>query len=204
MSLNNYYILIKGEADSKAADVIKGIGLTDYSTENEVLLYEANKPKTLYIGRYNDTLIVIHPDLPFHFFGKEQSQTERDFIKLFPDSEIVVLLENEQVGLFGYALIQKGVKVRMKDGADGEIFNDFGELLPEEKEMLQEIAEGKIFEEEELDEMREDMTEEEVQQAIAFEASWRTPGLLARRYFDGLTINNMIGTDTKITRFSKS
>ena len=67
----------------------------------------------------------------------------------------------------------------MKDGCDGEIYNDAGELLPEEQEILAE----EIFGEDELDEMREDgMSEEEVQATVSFEASWRVPNLLSARY----------------------
>lgn len=55
----------------------------------------------------------------------------------------------------------------------------WGELLPEEQEIL---AEG-IFGNDELDEMREDgMSEEEVQAVVSFEASWRVPNLLSARY----------------------
>jgi hypothetical protein len=78
----------------------------------------------------------------------------------------------------------------MKDDADGEIYNDSGELLPEEKEVLS----GKIFEDEEIGEMREDgMSDNEVDKRIKFGASWRVLSLLTKRYL-GETVDS-IDTD---------
>jgi len=62
--------------------------------------------------------------------------------------------------------------------------------LPEEKEILS----GKIFEDEEIEEMREDgMSDHEVEARINFEASWRVPNLLTKRYL-GETVDS-IDTD---------
>lgn len=90
-------------------------------------------------------ILIVHPDLAFKFFGATQSEKEKRFIDLFPDSEIAALVDNESVGLFSYAIIVDGKKIRMKDGCYGEIYNDFGDLLPEEKDLLSET----IFMEEE-------------------------------------------------------
>ena len=68
----------------------------------------------------------------------------------------------------------------MKDGCDGEVYNDKGDLLPEEEEIFSQ----KMFEDEEIEEMKEDgMTDEEVEAMIKHEASWRVPNLLTKRYF---------------------
>lgn len=67
----------------------------------------------------------------------------------------------------------------MKDGSDGDIYNDEGELLPEEEEVLSE----QIFEEGEIEDMKADgMSDEEVDAMIKFEASWRVPNRLTKRY----------------------
>jgi hypothetical protein len=76
---------------------------------------------------------------------------------------------------------------------------DIGETLPEEQEILA----GRIFDQEELDEMREDMDKDEVQNVIAFEASWRTPAQISKRYF-GDRIDNLDTDAIKLTRFKKS
>ena len=203
MSIVTQYILVKGQADANVSHLLQEMQLSDYVAEREVELYQANKPKTLFIGHYKDVLIIAHPDLPFVFFNKEQTEVERKFIRLFPKAEIAVLYINEQVGGFGYAIIRDGVRVRMKDGSDGDIFNDYGPLLPEELEMEKQIQNGEIIPEDEIAELREDMSDEEVKRYIEFEASWRTPELIAKRYFDGQTMNNMLGSDTKVTLFVK-
>ncbi|WP_426493198.1 hypothetical protein [Hymenobacter sp. 102] len=204
MSIVSQYILIQGEADASISHLLQELNIKEYSAEKEVMLYEANKPKTLFIGRYKNVLIIVHPSWPFDFFGPKQSETESKFIRLFPKAEMAVLISNEQVNAFGYALVRDGVKVRMKDGADGDIFNDFGALLPEEIEVKRRIQKGKILPQEEIAELREDMSEDEVQQYIEFEAWWGVPELIAKRYFDGQTMNHMLGSDTKITRFVKN
>ncbi len=69
----------------------------------------------------------------------------------------------------------------MKDGCDGQIYNDFGDLLPEEKDILSE----EIFMDDELEEMKENgMSESEIQEMIKFEASYRVPNKLTERYLD--------------------
>ena len=183
--------------------MLRKLNLENYSAEKEVALYEANKARTLFIGHYKNVLIIIHPDWPFDFFGPKQSETEKKFIRLFPKSEITVLIINEQVGAFGYVIIQDGIKIKMKDGADGKIFNDFGPLLPEEVEIKRQIRNGEVLPEEEIAELQEDMSEKEVQKHVEFEAWWGTSELIAKRYFDGQTMNNMLSSDIKVTRFVK-
>lgn len=73
-----------------------------------------------------------------------------------------------------------------------------GQTLPEEQEILA----GHIFDPEELEEMREEMDENEVQNMVAFEASWRTPALISKRYF-GDCIDNLDTDAIKLTRFKK-
>jgi hypothetical protein len=143
--------------------------------------------------------LIVHPDLPFHFFGDTQSDTEKRFIATFPDSEIAALVENSTVGLFSYAVIDGGQKIRMKDGSDGEIYNDTGDLLPEEKEILS----GKIFEEEEIEELKEErMYDEEIEAMISFEASWRVPNLLSKRYL-GKTVSTIDTDMVVLTMYEK-
>jgi hypothetical protein len=63
-------------------------------------------------------------------------------------------------------------------------------LLPEEKEIFAE----KTFGDDEIEEMKETgMSEEEVDGTINFEASWRVPNRLTKRYL-GETVD-MVDTD---------
>ncbi|MGI4737516.1 MAG: DUF6928 family protein [Janthinobacterium lividum] len=197
MAWNKYYVFVKAPESSDMGALLVSLGLGHYQPVEEVPLHYSNKPETLFAGFYQGNLLLVHPDLAFHFFGEGQSETERLFIQTFPGKEIAALIENSTVGLFGYAVLENGRKVRMKDGCDGEIYNDAGELLPEEQEILAE----EIFGEDELDEMREDgMSEEEVQATVSFEASWRVPNLLSARYL-GEPIGAIDTEQVMLTRY---
>ena len=179
MAWNKYYIFVTTPKSKDLADILSKLNLGQYKPVKEVSLQYSNKPETLFAGFYNDNLLIVHPDLPFDFFSDTQSDTEKLFIDIFPDSEIAALIENSTVGLFSYAIIDKGKKVRMKDGCDGEIYHDEGDLLAEETEIL---SEG-IFGADEIEEMKEnEMSDEEVEAMIRFEASWRVPNRLTKRY----------------------
>jgi hypothetical protein len=126
-----------------------------------------------------------------------QSDEEKLFIKTFPDAEIGVLIINGTVSLFGYAIIVAGKKIRIKDGCDGKIYSDLGELLPEESEVLSE----EIFMEEEIEEMKENgMSDEEVEEMIKFEAGYRVPNRLTERYL-GEPVLEMDTEKVKLTKY---
>ncbi|TPG58954.1 DUF6928 family protein [Hymenobacter nivis] len=197
MAWNKYYVFVKAPESNDLDALLTSLGLGHYKPVEEVPLHDSNKPKTLFAGFYQGNLLLVHPDLAFHFFGEGQSETEQLFTQTFPGKEIAALIENSTVGLFGYAVLEDGHKIRMKDGADGEIYHDAGELLPEEQEILAE----EIFGEEELDEMREDgMSEEEVQAMVSFEASWRVPNLLSARYL-GEPVGAIDTAQVMLTRY---
>ena len=191
MAWNKYYIFVKAPKLTDTKEILSKLNLGQYKPKKEVPLHYSNKPETLFMGFYNANLLIVHPDLPFHFFNDVQTDTERLFVNAFPESEIAALVENSTVGLFSYAIVDDaGQKIRMKDGSDGEIYHDRGELLTEEKEILTE----KIFDDEEIEEMREDgMSDKEIDARIKFEASWRVPNLLTKRYL-GETVGS-IDTD---------
>ena len=196
MAWNKYYIFVKAPESRDLDVLLTRLGLGHYKPVEEVPLHLSNKPETLFAGFYQGNLLLVHPDLAFHFFGEGQSETEQLFAQTFPGREIAALIENSTVGLFGYALLENGRKVRMKDGCDGEIYNDRGELLPEEQEILAE----EIFGEDELEEMREDgLSEDEVAATVSFEASWRVPNLLSARYL-GVPVGAI---DTELVRLTR-
>jgi hypothetical protein len=198
MAWNKNYIIIKKPATSEFGEIIKHLGLADLSAAGEFPLLETNKSDDFFIGTYNEVLLIVHPDLPFDFFTESTSETEKKFLEMFPASDIAVLVENSTVDSFGYAVIQNGVKVRMKEGGDGEIYTDIGELLPEEKEILA----GKVFEEDELQSMRNDegMTDDEITERVKFEASWRVPAAVAKSYL-GISIDELADSNFRLTKF---
>ena len=195
MSWNKYFIFVKAPKVNDINEILSKLNLRHYKPKKQVPLHYSNKPETLFMGIYNGNLLIVHQDLAFHFFHDQQSDTEKLFIEAFPGSEIAALVENSTVGLFSYAIIENGQRVRMKDGSDGEIYHDKGELLPEEKEVLSD----KIFEDDEIEEMREDgMSDKEVEARIKFEASWRVPNLLTKRYL-GEAVGSMDTDKVMIT-----
>lgn len=197
MAWNKYYIFITSPKLTDMNAIMSKLNLQHYKPVKEVPLHYSNKPETLFAGFYNGNLLIVHPDLPFHFFGDTMSDTENLLVDMFPGSEIAALIENSTVGLFSYAIIDNGQKIRMKDGADGEIYHDTGGLLPEEKEILS----GEIFGEEEIEEMKNDgMSNEEVDAMIKFEASWRVPNLLTKRYL-GETAGSIDTNKVMITMY---
>ena len=197
MAWNKYYIFIKSPSLTTSETILAKLNLEQFKPKEEVPLHFSNKPQTLFTGFYKDSFLIVHPDIAFHFFGEKQSDTEKLFVDAFPDSEIAVLVENSTVGLYGYAIIDNGKKVRMKNGCDGEVYYDQGDLLPEEKE----IFAKKIFDDETLEEMRSDgMSEEEIQSMINHEASWRVPNLLTKRYL-GETVNAIDTSKIILTKY---
>lgn len=199
MAWNKYYIVVTNQQGVTPTDVLTKLGLNGYQSAGDANFLQTNKSDDLFIGSYKDKLVIANPDLTYGMFFAEPSDIEKSFVAAFPSSEIAALAENSTVGEFGYSLIDNGQRKRVKHGCDGEIYTDFGETLPEEQEILA----GHIFDPEELDEMREDMDEEEVQNMVTFEASWRTPAQISKRYF-GDVIDNLDTEAIKLTRFRKA
>jgi hypothetical protein len=110
MAWNKYYIFVKEPKLTDAYAILSKLKLENYKAKEKVSLRYSNKPNTFFMGFYKGNLLMVHPDLAFHFFNDEQSDTERLFIETFPDSEIAALVENSTVGLFSYAIIDRGTK----------------------------------------------------------------------------------------------
>jgi hypothetical protein len=198
MAWNKYYIFVSNQEKIDFDTTLPKLGLNNYKAVSEVDLYATNKPKTLFVSNYKGYLIFVHPDLVFQFFKDEVTDTEKFFIDNFPNSVIGAIYSNETVGGFGFALIENGQRIRVKHGSDGEIYNDIGNILQEEEAILSQP----IFEEEELEEMSEDMDEEELKNYIAFEASYRVPMELTKRFL-GERIDVLDGEAVKFTKFER-
>jgi hypothetical protein len=199
MAWNKYYIVVTNQQETTSTEILTKLGLNDYQPAGEANFHQTNKSDDLFIGSYKDKLVIANPDLTYGFFAAEPSNIEKRFVTAFPSSEIAALAENSTVGEFGYSLIDNGQRKRVKHGCDGEIYTDIGETLPEEQEILA----GHIFDSEELDEMREEMDEEEVQNMVNFEASWRTPAAISKRYF-GDPIDKLKTDAIRLTRYKKA
>jgi hypothetical protein len=181
MSWNKYYIIVADVEKGDITPLLVKLGLDSLKPTKEVKLIETDRPETLYIGFYNHCLVISHPDLAFHFLEKDQTVIEKKFIEYFPHNEIAVLIENGTVGLFGFCIIQNGVKTRMKSGTDGKYYNDFGEMLPEEEESLNDFK--LKMDKEEKEELIAEMGQEGFEKWVEFQAAWLVPNIISRRCF---------------------
>jgi hypothetical protein len=172
MASNFYFVFVKKKNEVDLKDFLDYIGYGDYSESEQVDIWGTSKPKTLFIGEYNNYLIFSDDKIPISFCNKEPTEIEKKFIMKFPDTEIAAFILNESVGFFGYTIIENGIRKKLKHGYDGEIHDNIGDILPQEIEMLN----SQIFIEEELEEMEENG--EDINALIEFEASYRVTGKL--------------------------
>ncbi|RYZ87524.1 MAG: hypothetical protein EOP06_12545 [Proteobacteria bacterium] len=198
MAWNKYFIVVTDQPAAEPREIIQRLGIEGWKLKGQTEFSATNKSDDLFIGHYNSHLVISNPDLVHSFFSDVVGEFEQRFIETFPGSVIAVFMENSTVGLFGYSIIEGGQRIRLSDGSDGEIFHDFGSLLPEEEV----IRSGDIFDPEELEEMRQDMDEEEVAAMITFEASWRVPKQLSKRYF-GQSVEE-VAEQIKLSQYVKS
>ncbi len=91
----------------------------------------------VYIGSYEDNLLVCAPDIPMQFFEDFETLTEKILKQTFPNSEICSIVLQSTVNLWGYSVTMNGQKIRARAGSsDDGTFVEFGEPLDEEKELL--------------------------------------------------------------------
>ena len=199
MAWNKYYVVVTDQPAIQPEEVMAKLKLRGYVKNGRSNFAATNKSNDLFIGNYGNLLIIVDPDLPIALFEESPSAVEKLFTDVFPNAEIAALVENSTVDEFGYAILKNGRRIRVKHGCDGEIYTDIGDFLVEEQLMLS----CEIFSKEEIEEMSMDMDEEAVKNAIQFEASWRIPSELSKRYF-GCVIDNLPPDDIQLTHFIKS
>ncbi len=200
MSWNKYYIFVNQQSQPDLEKILPQLGLENYAPKGEVNLYKTNKPSTLFIGHYKDCLIFSEPRLPFKFFEVVQTIEEKRFITCFPNSEIFVLIEDGTSDGFGFCVIKNGQKIRMKDGWDDEIYNDFGTPFPEESESYEDFK--AVMDEDEKAEIIDDVGEEGYETYLSFQAAWSMPSILSEKYL-GETIDTIDGDEITFTRYEK-
>ena len=199
MAWNKYYIFVTNQHKIDIPVILTTLGLSDYQAIGEVDLNFTNKPKTLFISHFNDCLLLIHPSLVFDFFKETPSETEKNFIRCFPDSEIAAIYHNETVNGYGYTIINQGERQRVNYGSDGDIYLNFGSLLEEEILMSNSFS----IDEEELEELTEEMDEEMVPPFIQFLKDVRIPVSLTARYF-GVPVYQIDPLSIKFTEYAKT
>ena len=178
MSWKIYLIIISNANNINTSDIPKKIGLDNLKPTKEINIHDAQSAKGTSIGKYGDKIFIVSQDLVFKFYNKTPSDFEKKICKSFPNSEIAVFTLNGTVDLYGYNIIKDGKRQRVKSGADLELYVDYGENLPEEIT----ISKEKLFDDDELKEIKGDNTKEQVKKIIDQEISFRTTFRLTKRY----------------------
>jgi hypothetical protein len=132
-------IIIKTQSKIDNDTFLSDLGFTTLSKTEDKTFDVAINPddNKLYIGYYNNNLIITAPEIPMLFFENSLSTIEKILIDKFPESEICSIVLHSVVNLWGYALIVNGEKIRVRAGsANDGTFCDFGEIQEEEKELF--------------------------------------------------------------------
>lgn len=145
----------------------KYIGETDFNIGPEI--------GETHVTIQKGNLIIANADLCWQFAKPKQSPTEQKFLARFPNSEIIQISVSHGLS---YCVFQNGKKIRLREAGD-EIYQDVGNALPEEVF----IRTQQLIPKEDLAEMRQDMTEEEIQNLIESEVTYETAFELTKRIF---------------------
>ncbi|HTD42366.1 MAG TPA: hypothetical protein VK671_17165 [Mucilaginibacter sp.] len=180
-----YLIIITHALNMSIANVKAKLGLDSLKPIAEVSFYNAQSiDKGVCIGKYDDKILVVSQDRVFGFYEKEASLFEKQITSLFPDSEIAALTLYDTVDLYGYSIIRGGKRVRIKSGADSEVYIDIGNKLKEEDDVLKEV----IFSPDEMKEMQQKYSSKEVERFVENEVGVRVTHALLLKYFDNYEV----------------
>lgn len=175
-----YLIIISHVINVNIENTKTNFGLDDLKAIGELRLYEAQSiSDSCCIGIYNDNLLIVSPDRVFDFYDTNISVFEKRLCESFPKSEIAVLTLNSVVNLYGYTLIENGLRKRTKSGADGDVYIDFGDKIKEEYD----IGKEKMFSDEDIKEMKSEYSSAEMEKIIDNERGVRVTNRLLKRYF---------------------
>ncbi|MEW5677242.1 hypothetical protein ABGT15_13085 [Flavobacterium enshiense] len=156
-------------------NLVKSLGFKDFQFIEKTNFNERPEIGELYVSKYNNHLLLANADLIWEFTKPTISRTEKTFIERFPDKEIFSL----SLGYGTYfCLIENGKKIRLREVGD-EIYQDIGELLPEEIYLKNE----NLFDENELEFMKNELTDEEFEQQYQSILAYETAFELTKRIF---------------------
>ncbi|KRB58131.1 hypothetical protein [Flavobacterium sp. Root186] len=156
-------------------DLIKSLGFKDFEYIEKTNFNENPEIGELYVSKYNNHLLIANADLIWEFTKPNISKTEKTFIEKFPNTEIYSLSLG---GGTYFSLIENGKKIRLREVGD-EIYQDVGELISEEIYLKSE----NLFDEDELEFMKNELTEEEFEQQLQSNLAYETAFELTKRFF---------------------
>jgi len=185
------------------ADIPNKIGFENIQAVKEISISEAQYMHGISIGKYEDTIFIISSELVFQFYTNTPPELERKLIEAFPDSDIGILTINQTTDFYGYNLISKGKRLRVRFGADTEIEIDYGKKLPEELDIPKDPLFGLYIEElKQFMLSDKDFTEKQMQAEIEHELGIRAFFKLTKRYFGkAIDDSGSLYTKIKVTHF---
>ena len=183
IKLSKAYIFITNQS-GVTTDILSAFKLK--KVPPEIGTYQSSiNPNEVFMGIYKNNLVINNAQIANSLFSSMPSNTEKILINLFPESEIASIIENVDSGIFGYFIIDKGRRVRIKYGDLRKVIYDCGPPILEEIE----VAEREIFTEFEMEKMRKKMNKSQVSGIINSVTGWRVLNLVSKRYLgDPLTL----------------
>lgn len=155
--------------------LVQSLGFKDFDFTGKTTFAWRPDCGELFIASNAGNLLVANPDLIWQFTNPEITKTEKLFIELFPKNDIAII--NLGYGIY-FSVIENGKKIRVRAVGD-EIYQDVGELLPEEKYLLTTC----LIDENELFEMQNQMTAEEIENEYQSRLAYDTAFELTKRFF---------------------
>jgi hypothetical protein len=198
MSWNKYCIVVTNVDEIDLNSAVQLIGYSFLTPGAEVDFRTAfnSEQKGMPFGLIDNCLWILSPDQVAKFFADEPSALEKNLKKKFPNSTILALEENGTVDSFGFSLIQKGERIRVLNGCDGEFYYEFGEPIEEERSCYEQVL--KELSEEERNEIAEN--EQDPDGALLFESKWQVPFELFKNVY-GKTIDQVYDENQQFRYF---
>jgi hypothetical protein len=165
--------------------ILKALGKDDFVFSKETTLEECIHPgdNSINIGYYNGNIIICDDYQITESLEKAKNldltKEEKELVKLFPNSEIIMAACHSTVNYHGYSLIQNGKKTRLKTISSDEPVKEFGQRTPEEENIYKNsiTKEGQHSWEDEHDPDYE-YTEDQLMEKFTFGFAKRRLGVL--------------------------
>lgn len=141
MSYNLSVVLISPSPTSDVADLLLELNLGKYQKGHDIPLSEVEGWRVrddIYAGVHNGVLLLMNEVLVDRLLSVATTSIEADFVRVFPEADIVVLSYGSTSTSYNYLIIKKGEKIRFKQGSQGGTVIDHGMLLDMEKELNEE------------------------------------------------------------------
>ena len=175
-------VLIRPAGPGEGAEaLLRDLGFTPLTPLGEHRYEQAIWPDehTVWVGSAGDCLMISARGLSDAFFEPKPAPLAQALFRRFPRAEIAAVTLHSVVNLWGFALFSDGNALRRKAGsADDGTFEDTGDPLPEERELLAKStlnAKGqRVYRLPEFPD--EDMTEDQVGEEYVFKIFERLAG----------------------------